>query len=433
MKKILVVTYYWPPSGGPGVQRWLKFVKYLRRSGFGAVVVTVDPEKASYPVFDHSLEKEIPEGTEVHRTNSFEPLRIFSSFFKKEKVPYAGIPDRDKMSLAGKISLYIRANFFIPDARKGWNRYAFRECCRIIEQEKITAVITSSPPHSTQLTGLRLKQKYGIRWIADLRDPWTDIYYYHKLHHSERAKRKDLAYELSVLENADHILVTSNRTAKQYSAKSAAVAGKIHVIPNGFDEDDFQTEAPASPGKFTVTFIGTINEQFGIGKFVAAVKNAQRSLPSVPFEVKFVGQTDRAVENLLRSELGEMLVMPGYVSHKESVEEMRKAQLLLLVIPQGPNQGTVPGKTFEYLAAQRSIICLAPEGSSAADIIRSCEAGRSFVHDDQKGMEEYIVSLAKEWQAKGDLKINNGNFRQYSRRSQAEILAGLISGATPKT
>ncbi|HEY1040103.1 MAG TPA: glycosyltransferase, partial [Bacteroidia bacterium] len=244
MKKVLIITYYWPPSGGPGVQRWLKFTKYLQQFNIQPHIVTVDADKASYPVLDQTLQKQIPGGVKVNRTNSFEPLKLFSSLFKKEKVPYAGIPDRDKMSAVGKLSLYIRANFFIPDARIGWNKYAFKKCCEIIEKEKIDFIITTSPPHSTQLIGLRLKQTYKLTWLADLRDPWTDIYYYKKFHHSESAKAKDKFLEKEVLKNADIVTVTSEQTRSLFASKMDATSEKIKVVTNGYDEEDLPEFTP---------------------------------------------------------------------------------------------------------------------------------------------------------------------------------------------
>jgi glycosyltransferase involved in cell wall biosynthesis len=215
VKKLLIVTYYWTPAGGPGVQRWVKLSKYLSKLGYQCYVVTVDEHYASYPATDLSLQKDIDASIKVTKTKSFEVLKIFSSLFRKEKVPYAGIPDKNKMSFVGRMALYIRSNFFIPDARVGWNHYAIQACEEIISQEKIDVVITTSPPHSTQLIGLALKKKFkNIKWIADLRDPWIDIYYYEKLSHTKWAKQKDLRLEKQVLEHADAVTVTSPITEK---------------------------------------------------------------------------------------------------------------------------------------------------------------------------------------------------------------------------
>ena len=275
MKKLLIITYYWPPAGGPGVQRWVKLSKYLSKLGYQCYVVTVDEQHASYPSTDTSLQKDIEPSIRVTKTKSFEVLKIFSSLFKKEKVPYAGIPDKNKMSIVGKLALYIRSNFFIPDARIGWNNYAIKACEQIIHKENIDIIVTTSPPHSTQLIGLILKKKFAhLKWIADLRDPWTDIYYYEKLSHTEKSKQKDLRLEKQVLDKADIVTVTSPLTEKAYASKiDITKTGKIKTITNGFDEDDFSPLVNHTSDIFTITFAGTINEQFGIESFILVIKN----------------------------------------------------------------------------------------------------------------------------------------------------------------
>lgn len=425
MKKILIITYYWPPSGGPGVQRWLKFTKYLRDFNIEPIIVTVDANKASYPVTDLSLEKQIPQGIQVARTNSFEPLKIFSSFFKKEKVPYAGIPDRDKMSLVGKLSLYARANFFIPDARIGWNKYAFKKCCEIIEQEKIDFIVTTSPPHSTQLIGLKLKQKYNLKWLADLRDPWTDIYYYHKLHHSEKAKAKDLQLEKMVLTEADIVTVTSENTKKLFGSKIEKGLQKIKVITNGYDEDDLPAAVSQQKNElFTISFSGTINKQFGIATFIDVLSKIITEEKQI--QLLFVGN----VEPLLKTEIENKIpntVFTGYVSHKEAIAYSANSELLLLVIPEGENQGTVPGKTFEYLATQNPILCLSPKNGSASEIIEQCEAGKGIDHQNTEAIKQFIIEHYRKWQKNESIKINNTNFKKFSRKETTKQLAEIIS------
>lgn len=423
-EKVLVVTYYWPPSGGPGVQRWLKFVKYFEQFGIEPVVVTVKEEKASYPVLDPSLEKEVPSHVKVHKTSSFEPLRIFSSVFKKEKVPYAGIPDRDKMSLAGKISLYIRANYFIPDARKGWNKHAFKKCCEIIEKENIKRVITTSPPHSTQLIGLELKKKYGIQWLADLRDPWTDIYYYSKFHHTEKAKRKDLRYEKQVLENADVITVTSEQTKRLFSRKIQN-DDKIKVVTNGYDESDLVTGSVAQKNKnFTIGFSGTVNKTFGIEPFIEVIKNLIQQGKNI--QLQFVGNVEPALQNETSAKLKNNINFTGYVSHKQAIAYSAAADMLLLIVPPGNNQGTVPGKTFEYLSTQNPVLCLTPPNGSAAEIIEKCQAGKGIGHENKEEMTSFILALYEKWQRNESIKINNVNFKNYSRKELTKSMAGII-------
>ena len=239
VKKVLLITYDFPPSGGAGVQRWLKTIKYLPEYGVETIVLTVDPAVASYPQVDESLCKEVPDFVKVYKTKSKEILSIYKKVSPQKQVPYGGFANEPNPTLLQKISRFIRGNFFLPDPRRGWNKYALAKAKEIIEQEGIETIITTSPPHSTQLIGLELKRLYPhIKWVADLRDPWTDIYYNEDLYPTCWAKKRNLRYERSVLLAADQIITVSEE-CKRLFAEKADVAEKIAVIPNGYDEKDF--------------------------------------------------------------------------------------------------------------------------------------------------------------------------------------------------
>jgi glycosyltransferase involved in cell wall biosynthesis len=422
--KVLVITYYWPPSGGPGVQRWLKFSKYLPQHEIFPVVVTVDEKKASYPVLDKTLENEVHPAIEVHRTGSFEPLKLFSSLFKNEKIPYGGIPDRKKMSWIGKLSLYLRANYFIPDARKGWNKYALKKCENLIKSHGINVIVTTSPPHSTQLIGLELKKKHNIKWVADLRDPWTDIYYYKDLPHTNKSKQRDKDYETDVLKHADVITVTSEITRELFASKIMD-ADKIKVITNGYDESDLDDMAPITPvHEFVITFIGTINPTFGIGAFLKSVSSLLKD--GKKLKLRFVGNVEPGLKTEIQNMLGSAVEFTGYVPHKKSIAYAKVSNLLLLIVPPGLNQATVPGKTFEYLSTRNPIICLAPAGSSVGKILEECNAGTCFEHNNREEIYSYINRLAEKWNNHIPIQINNSNFSKYSRKNLAAQMAAII-------
>ena len=240
MKKVLIITYYWPPSGGAGVQRWVKFAKYLPDFGIEPIILTVDPAFASYPIRDESLKDDISESLTVYHTKSKEPFGLYKKLTNKKEIPHAGFANESVPSFMQKISRAIRGNFFIPDARKGWNAYALEKALELIKTHGIETVVTSSPPHSTQLIGLKIKQKTGIHWVADLRDPWTDIYYYKQLYYSKWAKAIDKKYELQVIHAADNIVVVSEDLKRIFTEKlTSSTKDNVKVIPNGFDEDDF--------------------------------------------------------------------------------------------------------------------------------------------------------------------------------------------------
>jgi len=274
MKRVLILTYYWPPSGGPGVQRWLKFVKYLPHFGYEPIVLTVDPQKATYPVLDKSLLIEIPENLRIYHTSTREPYGLYKKLFRKKQVPYSGFANETGNGPINAVSRFIRGNLFVPDARIGWNRYAISRAIELIEKCQIETFITTSPPHSTQLAGVEIKNIFPqIRWIADLRDPWTDIYYYDKMLHLPWVKKKDLRYEKKVLEKADVIITVSDFLQNLFTEKFNDVAAKdkIKVITNGFDPDDFKDiKSVRNTDSFTVTYVGTIADNYNLNGFIKA-------------------------------------------------------------------------------------------------------------------------------------------------------------------
>jgi len=266
-KKVLIITYYWPPAGGAGVQRWLKMAKYLPQFGIEPFVLTVDESYASYPVVDPSFLDEVSSETKVYRTKSFEPLRIYGKLFGKKKVPYSGFTNVNTHTVGSKLSRWIRGNFFIPDARKGWNKYALPKALEIIKAENIETVITTGPPHSTHLIGLQLKnRKPTLKWIADFRDPWTDIYYYDDLLHTKRSKAKDLKLEKVVLNKSDLVLAVCPSNQKLLAQKlPKEQRGKIKLITNGFDEEDFEgVNRTSSDRILKIGYTGTLAQSYDV-------------------------------------------------------------------------------------------------------------------------------------------------------------------------
>ncbi|MGB8491633.1 MAG: glycosyltransferase, partial [Bacteroidales bacterium] len=234
MQKVLIITYYWPPGSGAGVQRWLKFSKYLPQYGWEPVILTVDPAYATYPALDDTLNNDVPAQLKVHKTKARDYFRLYKK--DKSKIPSSGFAADTDKTFAGWLARFIRGNFFIPDPRRGWNKYALIKAVRLIEEEGIVNVITTSPPHSTQLIGLRLKKRFpGIRWIADLRDPWTDIYYYDQFHPTRFSKWIDINFEKRVLRSADLIITVGKSLKELFASKIAGQKDKIEIVPNGYD------------------------------------------------------------------------------------------------------------------------------------------------------------------------------------------------------
>ena len=380
MKKVLIITYYWPPSGGAGVQRWVKFIKYFSKYNIKPYVITVDPKLASYPLTDNTLKSDIPNGTEVFLTKTFEPYSYYKKINKKE-IPYAGFANEGKPNFVQKTARFVRGNFFIPDARKGWNKFAYAKALEVIKKEKIDTVITTSPPHSSQLIGLKLKKELKINWIADLRDPWTDIYYYKSMLHTKWAKIKDLNYERKVLENSDQIVVVSNSIKQLMASKSSSIdPSKINIIPNGFDEEDFQKIAYKKASPLCISYTGTITQDY-------PTSNLIKGLIDNKLTISFTGQADQSTKNNFK----EIASFYKHVSHKEIIDIILGSDLLVLIIPKiKNNEGILTGKLFEYLGSKKPILCIGPTNGDAAKIIDECKAGKTFDYSDTKGITEFL-------------------------------------------
>jgi len=390
MKRVLIITYYWPPSGGAGVQRWLKFAKYLPEYGWQPIILTVDPKYASYPQRDESLAKEIGSDCLVYTTKSFELYNFYKLISGKKEVPYGGFANESKESLFQKLSKFLRGNFLLPDPRKGWNKYALKKAAELIKKYKIDTIVTTSPPHSTQLIGLKLKQQFNIRWIADLRDPWTDIYYYNQFNHTALARQIDKNYERKVVENADLLITVSEDVKRIFAEKSdLPIAAKTFVIPNGFDEGDFRITNIPTESRKIITYTGTISEAYDVNCLLEALCLLSEDSKS-QLLIRFVGQVPSSVETKLRS-TGLEIELVGYVDHTKSIEYLFRSDLLLLVIPKVKNnRGILTGKFFEYLASQKPILAIGPTDGDLAKIIQETQCGKLFDYEDSKGMLQFI-------------------------------------------
>jgi glycosyltransferase involved in cell wall biosynthesis len=423
MNKVLIVTYYWPPSGGAGVQRWLKFSKYLPEFGWEPIILTVDPEYAAYPVTDFSLNDDLPLSLRVYPTPAINYFGIYRK--NKSKIPTAGFANSIDNTLKGKIFRFIRGNFFLPDPRKGWNKYAFKKACELIEKEGIINIITTSPPHSTQLIGLKIKKKYpAVNWIADLRDPWTDIYYYKQFYPTLISRRIDQRFEKSVLKKADKIITVGVSLKNLFSSKIKGVEYKTEVITNGYDEDDFTGITPIIPAIFTTTYVGTLSDIYPIDGFLNAVQIFKDKGNEII--LRFIGTVSQNQKDLIQSKSGDsILEFIPYVDHTAAIQYMLNTSVLLLIIPDHQsNKSIITGKLFEYNASGKPIICLGPLDGDAAGIIGNTEYGKTFSYMDSKGISEYLIQLISR---KSIIPKNSNAF--YSRRELTKKIIPLLINA----
>ena len=414
MKKVLIITYYWPRSGGAGVQRWLKFAKYLPDFGWEPVVLTVKEEDASYAQWDNTLANEVSPSLKVVRTPSFEPYSLYLRISGKKEIPYGGFSNEGNPTLFQKISRFIRGNFFIPDPRRGWNYFAIKAAMKLIKEEKFDAIVTTGPPHSTHLIGYRLKKRTGIKWIADFRDPWTDIYYYKDLSHSLLAKWYDKRLEKKILLSCDKIVTVGSEIKDLLLSKSMKPL-KCEVITNGYDPSDFEGFDKESE-RFTITYTGTISSYYRLEGLVSALESLPVDIRNNIF-IRFVGNISQSIIELFgRANLTSQLKYVGYVSHQQSIEYLFESNVLLLLIPDvQQNKGILTGKFFEYLATGITILAIGPTDGDVARIIKETGAGIMVNYDNISVLREKIMELYEDFKA-GKSHAPSQDIEKYSRK-----------------
>ncbi len=420
-KKVLIITYYWPPSGGPGVQRWLKFVKYLPQFGISPIVLTVDPAKAEYPVIDESLLQEIDSEIEVYQTDCKGVYEFYKKITGSKTAPYSGFANEGNPTFLQKVSRFVRGNFFLPDARRGWIKYAYRKANQLIEEQEIDTVITTGPPHSAHLTGLKLKTKYpNIRWIADFRDPWSNIQYKSFLYQTRWAQQKDLKYERRVLEHCDTAMFAVDERSRLVKIHPHVNPAKMVFMPNGYDESDFEGKPSVRPENLVITYTGTIAANYPTSGLIKALKELQTE---IPVHIRFVGRVDEKTQAALKENLNDVTELIGFVEHSVSVDYLLSSSVLLLVNANVEGaEFLLHGKIFEYLASGKPILLLGPIHSVAAQIIKQADAGSAFEYDDADGIKKFLKEQYVQCPFHSDMSV----IRQYTRESLTRKLSEII-------
>lgn len=422
MQKVLVITYYWPPAGGPGVQRWLKFVKYL--PDFGIEPIVYIPENPSYPIIDEQLVGEIPSGIKILKQPIKEPYAWASLLSKKKtKTISSGIIPEKNPTLLEKLLLWIRGNMFIPDARKFWVKPSIEFLSKFIGEEGIKTVITSGPPHSLHLIGLGLKKKHNLQWITDFRDPWTSIGYHKKLRLTKASQRKHEKLEQLVLTSSDKIVVTSSTTKKEFEA----ITDKpIQVITNGYDDELVPVPLDTD---FTISHLGSLLT----GRNPICLWRALQELVQENKEfcealkIQLAGVVGKEVSKSIEGfGLDSFVHRLGYLSHGKVLEIQQKSQVLLLLeIDSAETKGIIPGKLFEYLNAQRPILAIGPEDWEAGNIVKESNAGAVFTHNDVDKLKAVLLDWFGSYQ-KGQLQCHSSSVTKYHRKQLTQNLVKFI-------
>ncbi|GMN08753.1 glycosyltransferase family 4 protein [Croceitalea sp. MTPC9] len=423
MQKVLIIAYYWPPAGGPGVQRWLKFVKYL--CDFDLEPVVYIPENPNYPITDASLVNEIPKGIQVLKQPIFEPYGLASIFSKKKtkRISSGIIQKYKKQSVLERLLLWVRGNFFIPDARKYWVKPSVKYLLTVIEAQGIQTVITTGPPHSVHLIGLGLKKQKQISWITDFRDPWTSIGYHKKLKLTKSSRKKHKQLEAQVLSTADKIVVTSNTTKEEFLNITPK---PIKVITNGYDNE--LNPLPLDE-KFTISHIGSLLTDRNpttlwkvLNELLVENKGFKESL-----QIQLVGVVGQEVlESLKNFGLLSFVSNLGYVSHEEVLQLQQKSQVLLLLeIDSKETKGILPGKLFEYLNSKRPILAIGPQGWEAAQIIKDTSAGHASNTKEESELKNVLLEWFENYK-KGKLVSKSQDIEKYHRKELTNQLAKFI-------
>jgi glycosyltransferase involved in cell wall biosynthesis len=470
MKRVLIITYYWPPAGGSGVQRWLKFARYLPENGWQPVIYT--PENPEWPVLDESLLADVPPEAEVITHPIFEPYGLYKRLTGRgsgEAIQVGFVSESGRSDWKETLSRWVRGNCLIPDARRFWIGPSARRLSAWLRESPVDAIVSTGPPHSMHLIALRLHRRTGIPWLADFRDPWSRFYYNSDLLFSARTLRRHERLERQVLQEATRVVTVSNHIATEL----AGLGGRpVDVIHNGFDPADYAhfnrpADHPAAPhtpsptsafprglrvlsgsSHFSITHTGAFQPAANPSTLWQVLGNMVRKDPSFSADLRLilVGKVDSAVRDAIdRHGLTTHSEYTGYVPHTDVMHHQVGAALLLLCILKTEGaEGIITGKFFEYLASGTPILCIGPEDGDTARIIRDCGAGTTAGFDDAGAMERIIGEAYRGWKttgeqanrpenretgtaATGQTAIINPAVMKYSRQALTGELAAILN------
>ena len=428
-KKVLIITYYWPPSGGSGVQRWVKFCKYLPGFNIEPIVLTV--KNGTYPLLDETLIDQVPKDLKVFRSKIFEPYKLYAKILGKttKDVATPSIAFSTDKSIFQKLGVWIRANFFIPDARRGWVYPSTKKAKEIISNHEISTIITTGPPNSTHLIGSKLKKwNPKIKWIMDMRDPWSKIFFNQIIPRTSIATSIDEYYEKQALKLADEVIVISKGMLK---IQKEIYNRYYKVLTNGFDHSDFPEIDTTPNQKITIKYVGSMTDSAIPFIFFDALKSLtpeKRSLLSIDFYGSVTSKVFRIIEDY---KLDDIIKFHGYIPHLEAKKEMQRSDFLLLVIPDTTdNELILTGKIFDYIAAKKPILCIGPIPGDASDIVLNNNLGSCFRYNERDLLLNFIEDILdgeiKNYKTL-DIDFKNHPFSRYNLSSKLSNLIKTIN------
>lgn len=432
MKRVLIISYYWPPSGGSGVQRWVKFAKYLPAEGWQPVIYT--PENPELTTIDHTLEEEVPVEAEVIKTHITEPYGLYRKLFGGGKSATQGEVNpinSQKKNLKQKLSMLIRGNLFIPDPRCLWISPSINFLKKYLKEHPVDVIVSTGPPHSMHLIAQGVSKALGLPWIADFRDPWTRMFYFKHLGLSPWAEKRHRYLEQTVLDSADVIVAVSPLVQEEFQAMTGT---PVELITNGFDEEDF-AQVVEPDGYFNITHTGLFASDGNpevIWKALADKCTSDSEFAGM-LRIRLAGKNDKEItDSIAAAGLAKNLRDVGYVDHQRAVREQKNASLLILPLRKEPEyKATLPGKLFEYLASGRPVLGIGQTDGAMARILNSTKAGVVFNWDDGASVRKYIDICWEKFKT-DTLQADTENIGQFSRRALTSRMAALMDSLIDK-
>ena len=435
MKRVLVITYYWPPTGGSGVQRWVKFAKYLPKNGWQPIVYT--PENPEMTAVDRTME--VPEGVVVIKRPIVEPYNLYRKIMGKgasidmKTLTAAGSKEEVTPISSGRksfkqwLSLWIRANLFVPDPRVGWVSPSVRFLKKYLKEHPVDVIVTTGPPQSIHLIGLKLHKALGIPWIPDFRDPWTRMYYLKHLPLTKSSWARLRKMEQNVIDNCSTVLTVTPLVQEDYAARTST---PVAMITNGYDEADFEGPAPRPDGFFNITHTGLLAADGNpeeLWKVLGEMASASEEFRT-QMRLRLIGRVDKEVYDCIAAAgISDNIVDPGYLGHAETVREQRSASILVLPLRNDPDYSIIlPGKLFEYLASRRPVLGIGQKDGAMARVLADTEAGTTAEFNDGGSMRRFLENAWRQHLSGGIPEVT-GDIARYSRENTARALAALLT------